>query len=121
MDPALRAKLDAAHGARTEGEYDRARALYEELIPQAGEAAAAEAHWGLGLVLQFTGLFDECLVELQAAHEAQPESAKYYLDLAKTRLMLGDYDQAREDLNEIVRRFPDGPEAQEARKQLSYF
>lgn len=122
MDPALRAKLDDAHQARINGEYDRARELYQELLGASSEPKEeAEVHWGLGLVLQFTGLFDECLVELEAAAAGDPDNAGFLLDLAKTRIMLGDYDRGCEELNDIVRRFPNTPEAQEARKQLSYF
>ncbi|MGD8237721.1 MAG: tetratricopeptide repeat protein [Armatimonadota bacterium] len=122
MDSALRKKLDTAHGHRIDGDYESARSVYEDVIAadlEPGESA--EVRWGLGLVLQFIGLFDESLAELERAHEDAPENADFLLCLAKTRLMLGDFDRATGELQEIEEKFPDTPAAEEAKKQLAYF
>ncbi|MFQ5809462.1 MAG: tol-pal system YbgF family protein [Armatimonadota bacterium] len=122
MDSALREKLDTAHQHRIGGVYQSARSLYEDVMaahPRRDELA--EARWGLGLVLQFTGLFDESLAELERAHQDAPENVDYLLCLAKTRLMLGDFDRAVAELQEIEEKFPDTPAAEEAKKQLAYF
>lgn len=122
MDPEVRAKLDRADEERIAGNYDQAEELYNEVLPMLSDAVEeAEARHGLGSVLLFTGRFDEGLVELKRAHEGNPDDATIYLDLAKTHLMLGMYDVAQPQLAEIVDRFPDTPEADEAKKQLSYF
>ena len=122
MESALRDKLDKAHQNRINGDYEAARRLYEDVIatsPRPPESA--EVRWGYGLVLQFTGLFDESLAELERAHDEDPDNADYFLCLAKTRLMLGDFEQATRELHEIEAKFADTPAAEEAKTQLSYF
>jgi len=122
MDPALREKLDEAHQQRIGGDYEAAGRLYQDVIAADLEPLeSAEDRWGHGLVLQFTGLFDESLAELARAHEEAPDNADYLLHLAKTRLMLGDFDGAVRELQEIAAKHPGTPEAEEAKKQLSYF
>ena len=122
MDEDLRQKLDAAHEARINGEYSEAEELYGEVLEQVADPLEeAEARHGLGCTLVFTGTFDEGLEELAAAHEKNPDDPRIYLDLAKTHLMLGMTDEAQPELEQIVERFPDTPEAEEAQKQLTYF
>jgi tetratricopeptide (TPR) repeat protein len=122
MDAALREKLDQAHRQRLDGDYESSRRLYEELLADGPEPPeSAEIRWGYGMVLQFTGLFDECLTELERAHQEDPDNADFHLHLGKTRLMLGDFDGAVRELEEIEQKFPDTPEAEEAKKQLGYF
>ena len=122
MDSTLRDKLDQAHRHRLDGDYESARRLYEDLVaadPQPPDSA--EVRWGYGLVLQFTGAFDESLAELEQAHDEDPANVEYLLCLAKTRLMLGDFDHAVADLQEVEEKFPGTPAAAEAAKQLAYF
>ncbi len=122
MDSALQENLDTAHQHRVGGDYEAARSGYEAVM--AGDlepTESAEVRWGLALVLQFTGLFDESLAELERAHEDAPDNVEYLLCLAKTRLMLGDFDRAMGELQEIEEKFPDTPAAEEAKKQLEYF
>ncbi|MFQ6133499.1 MAG: tetratricopeptide repeat protein [Armatimonadota bacterium] len=122
MDPDVRARLDRANEERIAGNYEEAAKLYNEVLPLLAEGEEeAEARHGLGSVLLFTGMFDEGLEELKRAHEQSPNDPKIYLDLAKTHLMLGMYDIAQPQLAEIAELFPNTPEADEAKKQLSYF
>ncbi len=122
MDSALREKLDEAHQRRTNGDYENARHLYEDVLAAGLDSSeSAEVRWGYGLVLQYTGAFDEALAELERAHREAPDNADYFLHLAMTRLMLGDFDRAVAELTEIEEKFPDTAAADEATKQLSYF
>jgi len=122
MDPEVRAKLNRAHEERVAGNYDAAQQLYHEVIPLLTDGVeVAEARHGLGSALLFAGMFDEGLEEIKRAHEGNPNDAGICLDLAKTHLMLGMYEAAQPQLAEIVERFPNTPEADEAKKQLSYF
>ena len=122
MEPEVRQKLDKAHEVRINGSYDEAEPLYREVLEQVSDPVEeAETRHGLGLTLVLTGMFDEGLKELVRAHERDPDHAGILLELAKTHLMLGLYDEAQPELEQIAERFPDTPEAEEARKQLSYF
>ncbi len=122
MDPEVRQKLDRAHQHRIDGNYDEAERLYRDVLEQAGEPLEeAEIRHGLGRTLLFTGMFDEGLAELVCAHDRNPDDATIFLDLAKTHLMLGMYEEAQPELEQIRERFRDTPEADEAGKQLSYF
>jgi len=122
MDQDLRRKLDAAHEARINGEYEDAERLYREVLEHvAVPLEEAEVRHGLGCTLVFTGMFDEGLAELVLAHERNPDDPEIFLEMAKTHLMLGMTEEARPELTEIAERFPGTPEAEEAQKQLSYF
>ena len=122
MEQDVRQKLDSAHKARVEGDYEEAERLYREALEQVDDPIEeAEVRDGLGCTLIFTGMFDEGLAELATAHEKNPDDPKIFLELAKTHLMLGTIEEAQPQLEEIIERFPDTPEAEEAKKQLSYF
>ncbi len=122
MDQDARQKLDSAHEARVNGNYEEAERLYREVLEQVDDPAEeAEVRHGLGCTLIFTGMFDEGLEELVVAHEKGPDDPRVFLELAKTHLMLGQIEEAKPELEEIMERFPDTPEAEDAKKQLSYF
>ncbi|MGD8237522.1 MAG: tetratricopeptide repeat protein, partial [Armatimonadota bacterium] len=77
MDQELRQKLDAAHEARINGDYAAAEALYGEVLDQlADPIEEAEARYGLGCALLFSGKFDEGLAELASAHGKNPGDPK---------------------------------------------
>lgn len=122
MDQEVRQKLDAAHEMQINGHYPKAERLYREVLEQVdAPLVEAETRHGLGCTLVFTGMFDEGLQELLDAREKDPDNATILLDVAKTHLMLGMYEEAQPELAQIVERFPDTPEAAEAKNQLSYF
>ena len=76
----------------------------------------------MGLAYLFTGMFDESIEELKLAVACEPESAEGRLHLAKTYTMLGMYDEARAELEQVLGLAdPGGPLHTEAKKQLSFF
>ena len=122
MDPEVRQQLDRAHQARVNGQYGDAEPLYRQALEQVSDPREeAEVLHGLGLTLVLTGEFEAGLEELARAHDKAPDHAGIFLELAKTHLMLGMYEQAQPELREIAEQFPDTREADEAKKQLSYF
>jgi tetratricopeptide (TPR) repeat protein len=111
--------LEQAHEHRTNGEYDVAIELYQQVL--AAEPELAEALWGLGLSLMNTGEFDQALETIVHACEADPQNQLYLLDAGKHYTMLGMYDEAKPFFERVVALGADTKYGVDAQKQLSYY
>jgi len=98
------------------GDYEQAAAEFQALLQD--HPTHARAHFELGLVFGFMGLFDDSLEQLRQAVECQPGFTAAHLILAKTHAMLGQYPEAREQFEKVLALCPDHPEAT---KQIAYF
>ncbi|MEI6502438.1 MAG: tetratricopeptide repeat protein [Armatimonadota bacterium] len=111
-------QLSQAHSLRIGGSYDEALLLYRQVVE--ADASAADAWWGLGLVLMNIGEFDEAL-EVFAKSAEIDERPKYLLDLGKLQTMLGMFDEAKPVFERVVALDENSREADDARNQLRYY
>jgi len=120
MDETLRGQLDQAHEHRVGGNYDAAKALYQEVLE--GDRQCAEACFWLGYTeMMGFGEFGLGLDLMRKGAGLSPEVPRFHFELAKAYLMLGDDEAGKELLLHVVRTWPGTREAQEAEKQLTYF
>ena len=103
--------LERGIAFKQEGRYDEAQVELSQLLEQ--DVNSSEAHHQLGLVLCFVGDFDQSIEELQHAVTLSPARIDMRLDLAKTYAMLGMYDEAETEFNDILRRDPENKAALE--------
>ncbi len=98
------------------GQYEDARARFQEVLQDS--PSHARAHLGLGLVYCFVGMFDESIDEMKLAVDCAPTWVDAHLNLAKTYAMLGLYDEAKVEFGRVLELQPGHPEA---KKQLAFF
>lgn len=101
---------------KNEGRYVEARAELEAVV--ASEPENADAHWQLGLVYGFMGLFDESLTELITAVRLDSTNLELHNDLGLTYCMLGMWNEAKAEFEYVLSA---DPENEVARKNISYF
>jgi protein O-GlcNAc transferase len=97
------------------GEYDEAETLFKSVI--AAQPTNADAYHELGLVYSFRVYMDESLEALEKAVQLSPANLKYWMSLAKTHAMYGDFDKAKPLFLKILQVDPFNEEAQQ---QLAY-
>jgi len=120
MDPVVEATLAAAHRARIELDYEKAKPLFESVLER--EADCAEGKHGLGFVLMMGfGEFDDGLRLMEEAAALAPQNQRILLDLAKSYAMLGEDDKVRPLLERVIALGGDTREGQDARNQLQYY
>ena len=105
--------------ARVSGDYDTARSLLTQALAASPEDP--QCLWAMGHVQLNCGEFDECVETFQKVTDLQPQNAKYALDLAKSYEMLGMFEEAKPWLERVIEIDGSSPEAEEARKSLSYY
>ncbi len=103
--------LERGIAFKQEGRYDEAQSELNTLLEQ--DVNSSEGHHQLGLVLGFVGDFDQSIEELQRAVILSPARIDMRLDLAKTFTMLGMYDEAESEFNDILQREPENKAALE--------
>lgn len=101
---------------KNEGRYVEARAELESIV--AAEPDDAGAHWQLGLVYGFMGLFDESLTALIKAARLGCGSVEVHNDLGLTYCMLGMWNEAKAEFEYVL---SEDPENEVARKNIRYF
>ena len=120
MDASVEQSLASAHKARTDLDYDRAKALYEEVL--GAESECADALHGLGFVLMMGyGEFDDGLQLIEKAAGLAPGSQPILLDLAKSYAMLSHDEKVKPLLKRVIELDATTREAEEARKQMQYY
>ncbi len=120
MDAAAQAKLAEAHQARIELDYERAKALFSELL--AADSQCPQALHGMGFVLMMGfGEFADGLRMMEAAANRAPADQVILLDLAKSYAMLGEDEKARPVLERVLALDPETKQGREACKQLQYY
>ena len=115
-DASVDERLEVADRQRIDGDYEGAIAVYREILRATADCASAKH--GLGLALVYKGEFDEGLQELAGAAQLEPNQPKHQLDLGKTYMMLGMYEEGKAAMTRVLEL---DPANDEARKQLSYF
>lgn len=103
-------------GLRCEGKYAEATAEFKRVL--AADPKHCESRWQLGLIQGFQGDFDGSLAILLELSREFPDNLPVRYDLAMTMMMLGMADEARVELQEILRR---DPNHENAKKQLAFF
>ncbi len=112
--------LKQAQQLRVNGRYDEAIVLFEQILSDAPDCAAA--WWGLAhCTFNHVGDFDAAREQFEKAVALDPTNLRYQLDLAMYFTMLGMFEEAKPIFERIVSADPTSKEAQEARKQLSYY
>jgi len=120
MDEALRGQLEKANECRVGGNYDAAKALYQEVLAAYGQCAEACFWLGYTEMMGF-GEFDLGLDLMRKGARLSPDTPRFHLELAKAYLMLSEDEQGQRLLLHVVETWPGSREAQEAEKQLTYF
>jgi superkiller protein 3 len=119
--------LSRADALRYNGNYEEAEKLYQQILEQDPNNAAA--HHGLGLVYYLHGGdFEKSLAEFKKAVELEPENITYRLDWAKALTTVAPLEEDPEKMMELLREAKAefekvlelDPENQEAIKQLTY-
>jgi len=119
--------LSRADALRYNGHYEEAEKLYQQILEQDPNNAAA--HHGLGLVYYLHGGdFEKSLTEFKKAVELEPENITYRLDWAKALTTVAPLEEDPEKMMELLREAKAefekvlelDPENQEAIKQLTY-
>ncbi len=105
--------LEMADNHRINGEYDKAIALYNQILEQDSEHC--KALHGRALSYCFTGLFDESIVELERMRDLHPDYVKGREDLFKTYLMLGMNEEAQAEMKSLMEVDPDNAEVEKHR------
>ena len=119
MDEAIQRLYEEANAARLGGDYATALPLLEEALAACPDASCC--HWALGHVFMNTGEFEIAIERFECAIALDPSNARYVLDLAKMLEMLGEFDAAKPVLEKVMAMSPGSPEADAARKSLSYY
>lgn len=104
-EAALDVVFQRAVEAKINGDYDTAEALLHEVL--AAASTRADAYRELGLVLGFTGRFDESIAALERAVELDPSDLKGRNDLALSYSMLGMYDEAKAEFERVLEKDPE--------------
>jgi len=119
--------LSRADALRYNGHYEEAEKLYQQILKQDPNNAAA--HHGLGLVYYLHGGdFEKSLAEFKKAVELEPENITYRLDWAKALTTIAPLEEDTEKMMDLLREakaefekiLEIDPENQEAIKQLTY-
>lgn len=108
--------LAQAINLKIEGNYDAAAPLLIEVL--ASEENHVEARRQLGLIYGFQGLFDESIEELAKAAQLDESRSDVLCDLAMTQAMLGMYEEAKANFEQVLRMDPGNKTANE---QMVYF
>jgi eukaryotic-like serine/threonine-protein kinase len=90
-----------------DGDWDRAEATYREVL----RLEPNNADWGFGLLLAWSGRFDEAIARLRYGLERWPTSPTVRFWLAASFACAGRYDEARAEAQEIRIRLGDEAEA----------
>jgi Flp pilus assembly protein TadD len=101
---------------KTDGRYDDALVELKHLL--VAYPNDAEIHHQVGLILGFSGDFEQSLIELLKAVELSADNTVIRNDLALTYTMLGMYDEAKEQFARVLERDRDN---QIALRNLTYF
>ncbi len=101
---------------KTDGRYEEALLELKALLVDYPNDA--EIHHQVGLILGFTGAFEQSLTELLKAVELSGENTVIRNDLALTYTMLGMYDEAKGQFARVLERDRDN---QIALRNLTYF
>jgi len=120
MSAEAQRELAEANEARVSLDYERAKALYEQVL--AADSQSPPALHGLGFVLMFGfGEFEEGLRRMEEAASQAPDDQVILLDLAKSYAMLGEDEKVKPMLERVLALDPDSKQGQEARNQLQYY
>ncbi len=109
MSSQVNPNLERGITFKVEGRYDEAVTELRQLL--ADDPNSSDGHYQLGLVYGFTGLFDESIEELKWASTLAPTRVEIRIDLALTLTMLGEYEDARAQFEEVLRREPNNKRA----------
>jgi eukaryotic-like serine/threonine-protein kinase len=90
-----------------DGDWDRAEAIHREVL----RLEPNNADWGFGLLLAWSGRFDEAIARLQYGLERWPTSPTVRFWLGTTFACAGRYDEALAEAQEIRMRLDDEAEA----------
>ena len=93
-------RLQRAIALKIEGRYEEAERDLRGLLECAPESA--QVHRELGLVLGFTGFFDESVEALERSVALDPQYLEARNDLSLTYAMLGDVDKARAGFEAVL-------------------
>ena len=115
----MRELLQQANGHRTNGEYEQAQALYEQLVAE--EPGNTEAWWGLAHTVMNQGDFDTAREHFRQAVELAPQNQRFLCDFAMLYTMLGQHEEAKPLFERVIEIDATAQEATEAKKQLSYY
>lgn len=112
-------KLAHARDHKNNGRYEEALAIYKGILEE--NPTHEEASVEIALVYGFIGEFDLSLETLQKTVEMHPDSAYAELNLGKTYMMLGMYEESVLPLQRVLKLTDADPKYQdEAQKQLDY-
>jgi tol-pal system protein YbgF len=112
-----------AKGKFDRGEYDTARELFQAFLKKHPKSDNADnAQFWVGEVYYREKWYEKAILEYQKVIEGYPKGNKIRSALLKQGfafLNLGDKDNARLILKELVRKYPDSSEAKIAKEKLS--
>lgn len=111
----LEAQEKAADQAWSQGNYDAARAGYEEVLRQ--NPSAAQANLRIGLMLSWQGKLDSALTFLARARAADPADIDVRLAQARVRSWDKQYDAAIALYDSLLAQRPDLQEAELGKAQ----
>ena len=107
-----------ANAHRTEGSYEQAKTLYEQVLTE--DPGNADAWWGLGHTVMNQGEFEAATEHFGQAVQIAPQNQRFLYDFAMLHTMLGQYEEARPLFERVVALDPTAKEAAGARQQLAY-
>jgi Flp pilus assembly protein TadD len=113
--PTRSERLQQAIWYKTDGRYEEALIELKDLLERYPNDA--EVHHQVGLILGYTGSFDQSLTELQRAADLADDDSVIRNDLALTYTMLGMYSEAKEQFAKVLERDRDN---QIALRNLTY-
>ena len=113
---AMQARLQQAVTHKVAGEYEDAERLLRSILAEDPENS--QAYRELGLVLGFTGMFDESIEALQRAVQLDPQYVDARNDLGMSYAMLGMVDEAKAEFETVLEMDPANAMAQ---RQIIYF
>jgi len=127
--PAIEQTPDGLYAAAKQrfdrGEYEDARQLFQALLAQHPKSDNADnAQFWIGEVYYHEKWYEKAILEYQKVMENYPKGNKVRSALLKQGLAfsnLGDGDNAKLILKELVRKYPKSKEAQIAEKKLKTF
>src|SRR2546423_1036374 len=96
--------LERGIAYKVEGNYDAALTEIRDALLD--EPDSPDVHHQLGLILGFTGEFEESLEELKKAVDLDGANLVARNDLAKTYAMLAMIDEAKATFEEVLRLDP---------------
>ncbi len=98
------------------GELERGAVALQRAVSM--DPNNAENHFGLGMVLESLGRNDAAIAAFARTVELEPSRVAARFSLARLLLRAGDPEEARQQLEAVVRNAPDAPEAPAARQLL---